>query len=197
MYSHKEAQCIEAVTQLRIKAANRAADKNKIVLEKPASRSSDVIQSKKTPANRVKQILRLPAVLIRFLSILLLRPITTGLHRHKTYQLQQQHKTALASAYTSNTLDSLWHNHGLNEASYSETVCLDLLTQWVDILYGKDAAEAVDIKEMAAKHNTLRATANMPHYTAETLEDFPHFYFGSTINAVVKRLSEQLGEYDK
>jgi len=197
MYSHKEAQCIEAVTQLRIKAANRAADKNKIVIEKPASRSSDVIQWKKTPANRVKQILALPAVLIRFLSILLLRPITAGLHRHKIYQLQQQHKAALASAYTSNTLDSLWHSHGLNEANYSETVCLDLLTQWVDILYGKKASEAVDIKEMAAKHNTLRATANMPHYTAEIPEDFPRFYFGSTINAVVRRLSEQLGEYDK
>ncbi|OUR81476.1 hypothetical protein A9Q82_10120 [Cycloclasticus sp. 46_120_T64] len=197
MYSHKEAQCIEAVTQLRIKAANRAADKNRVVFKKPLGRLRDVSQWKKTPANRVKQILALPAALIRVVSILLLLPITAGLHRYKIYQLQQQHKTALASAYTSNSLDSLWHSHGLNEASYSETVCLDLLTQWVNILYGKDAAEAVDIKEMAGKHNTLRATANIPHYTAEIPEDFPRFYFGSTINAVVRRLSEQLGEYAK
>ena len=86
------------------------------------------------------------------------------------------------------TLDALWRRHGLKN-SLSESA-IDLLCQWVDILYGSGRSAELKIRERKLEIGREITEANRPYYAGE--KGAAHFYFGKPIDILIDELSEKL-----
>lgn len=96
---------------------------------------------------------------------------------------------------TIKTLESLWQLHGLDEYKYSSEERLELLSEWIEILYGKRIAEGLNLNQRVEAMAIRHAEANRPYYEGKS--DAPHFYFVSPVDSLIRELSEELPEYDQ
>lgn len=108
------------------------------------------------------------------------------------------------------TLDALWSLHGLendplsfhddlatwaflhgphNDVDHSE-MALNLLCQWVDILYGTGRSVDLKIHERAREIERQMGEANRPYYEGQ--KGAPHYHFGSPLESLIKELSDEL-----
>lgn len=86
------------------------------------------------------------------------------------------------------TLDALWRRHGLK--NYWSEIALDLLCQWVDILYGSGRSAELKIRERELEIDRQNTETNRPYY--EGKKGAPHFYFEKPIDTLIDKLSEEL-----
>lgn len=86
------------------------------------------------------------------------------------------------------TLRALWSRHG--RKNDSSEVALNLLCQWVDILYGSGRSAELRIRERELEICRQTTEANLPYY--EGKKGAAHFYFGDPMDTLVDELSERL-----
>jgi hypothetical protein len=86
------------------------------------------------------------------------------------------------------TLRALWSRHGRKGDSSASAV--DLLCQWVDILYGSGRSAELKIRERELEICRQTTEANLPYY--EGKKGAAHFYFGEPVDILIDKLSEEL-----
>lgn len=91
------------------------------------------------------------------------------------------------------TLRSLWHLHGLSERACTNEGRLQLLSEWIKILYGESIAESVNLNQRLEAIMSTHERVNRPYY--EGGSEATRFFFGSPVDCLIKELSEELGEY--
>jgi hypothetical protein len=86
------------------------------------------------------------------------------------------------------TLRALWSRHGRKRDS--SEFALDLLCQWVDILYGLGRSAQLRIRERYVEIGHDITELNRPYYQGK--KGAAHFYLGEPIEVLIDKLSEEL-----
>jgi hypothetical protein len=86
------------------------------------------------------------------------------------------------------TLRALWSRHGRKGDSSESAV--DLLCQWVDILYGSGRSAELKIREQVREIDRGIGELNRPWYDGQ--KGAAHFYCGQPIDTLIDKLSEEL-----
>ena len=207
MVRDKEYQCITAGRQARVASAQRRLDDlydNGKPFDNPLGGVSWDLDEDGAARNKIKKILLLPvAVLLIAFSTLLVVPIAYLAHRWDIYKQKQTLKREVADEKTRpsdtelpalKTLDALWQLHGLLESKYSSDERLDLLSQWLEILYGTDVAEDLAIKHRVDAIGARHLKANRSYH--EYQYGAAHFNFAAAVESLIRQLSDELFEYD-
>ncbi|ATX81704.1 hypothetical protein Ga0123462_0835 [Mariprofundus ferrinatatus] len=91
------------------------------------------------------------------------------------------------------TVLNLWHLHGIERRKYGQCNPVELLNQWLDILYGEGTADKLDIEGRCSQIGQRHARVNIPYYTEENA---PHFYFRNPFDCILEQLSAELSGYE-
>ena len=91
------------------------------------------------------------------------------------------------------TLRSLWQLHGLSERACTNEGRLQLLSEWIEILYGESVAKGINLNQRLTAIMSIHERVNRPYYEGES--DATHFFFGSPVDGLIMELSEELREY--
>jgi hypothetical protein len=147
------------------------------------------------PRTILKQIALMPIVSIRLLILSLLAPFDYMAHLRNLARKSATLKDEIRRLRTNpmpldepsvRTLRDLWFHCGISDAVPQ----LDLLCQWVDILYGSGRSAELKIRERVREIGRQMGEANLPYY--EGKEGACHFYFRQPIDTVMDELSEEL-----
>ena len=132
-------------------------------------------------------ILRLPALPLQYLSHM--RSVT---HRRQCLrqELTQLERPPCLQALPGKTLLDLWGSYGFEEGEFQECASIELVSAWLDILYGPDTTKAMDIEVRLERINRRRANlrARSPNVTC--------VLWIPRMNQVVQDLSRELPPYD-
>lgn len=178
--------------------------KNGVPFDSPLSGFSVGIDWKDEPRERTKQILFMPIAFFLVAFLALLVPVMYILHLLEVQNKKRSLKTEIAGKNTNptntetptiKTLESLWQLHGLDEYKYSSEDRLELLSKWIEILYGKRIAEGLNLNQRVEAMAIRHAEANRPYY--EGKGDALHFHLVSPVGSLIRELSEELPEYDQ
>jgi len=90
------------------------------------------------------------------------------------------------------TLYGLWQLHGLNANSHPDE-SRKLLSEWIEILYGKKVLESLDFDQRLEDILATHARMNRPYYEGDS--EAPYFVFMPPVRCLIKELSKELGEY--
>lgn len=139
------------------------------------------------------QVALLPITLIAALILLLLSALIyvedlRKLPRRRaalTEKLRRLRASPLPLDNSVRTLRDLWFRCEINDAVPQ----LDLLCQWVDILYGSGRCAELKIRERVREMYRQQGEANRPYFDAE--EDI-HFLFVPPVDILIRELSEEL-----
>lgn len=93
-----------------------------------------------------------------------------------------------------NTLWSLWKLYGL-EKSFSSEARIDLVRNWIDILYGKEVADKLNIEGRVKE--TMARNAGVSESFHESNNELHHncILFMNPVDSVVRDLSKELQSY--
>ncbi|WP_210446965.1 hypothetical protein [Vibrio crassostreae] len=91
------------------------------------------------------------------------------------------------------TLSNLWHYHGFEHISISHEVCIQLVQERIDLLYGNSVAEKFDLNEMLLQKHTIAARLNSSSYKEGT--PLIHFNIDNKLRAVIREISSELALY--
>jgi hypothetical protein len=108
-----------------------------------------------------------------------LRERILGLKRHPVH----------LEAPRERTLRGLWAHYGLTDWRHPG-IDLDLLCDWVDILYGAGRSAELGIRERVGELGRRNVEANRPYY--ERRPGAAHWYFGKPMDVVLEELSKEL-----
>ena len=148
---------------------------------------------------KIKRTLLLPIALIAFI---LVDVLTVGVNMRETHieKRKLQAKILKEKIIPKNlespktkTLASLWQLHGLSERACTNEERLQLLSEWIEILYGESIAKGVNLNQRLETIMSMHAIANRPYYDDES--GAAHFYFGPPVDCLISELSEELPEY--
>lgn len=205
--SIRELQCLEKAHEARIASARRRLEdlrKNGVPFDSPLSGFSVGIDWKDEPRERTKQILFMPIAFFLVVFLALMVPVMYILHLLEVQNQKRSLKTEIAGENikptntetpTIKTLESLWQLHGLNEYKYSSAERLELLSKWIEILYGKKIAEGLNLNQRVEAIAIRHVEANRPYYEGKS--EALHFSFVSPVDSLMRELSEELPEYDQ
>ena len=202
--SDEERCCIVISHQARLAAANaRLAEleKNGIPFDSPISGIAGGIEWEENIGGRIMQAAILPLVLVFSLFLYVMTPVAYIQHLRKVHQKKKELEReiqAIESELLSDQVpdrkdvESLWRLHGLDERKYSLDERVNLLSNWIDTLYGKDASNNLRLKSKAEDIAERNFKANLPCYEDK---DAPHFRFVSPVDSMARQLSEELPPY--
>ena len=148
---------------------------------------------------KIKRALLLPIVLI---ALILVDVLTVGVNLWETHSDKRKLQAKILKeeiipknleAPKTKTLDSLWQLYGLSERACTNEERLQLLSEWIEILYGESIAKGVNLNQRLETIMSMHAIANRPYYDGES--GAAHFYFGSPVDCLISELSEELPEY--
>jgi hypothetical protein len=146
----------------------------------------------------VKQIALMPITLVLLLILALLTPFAYVVHLRNLVRERAMLKDEIRRLGSSplpldevseRTLLALWSHCGLSNAE-CPAAKLDLLCQWVDILYGSGRASELKIRERLSEIGRRMSEANRPYY--DGIEGALRYHFGDPIDTVITELSEEL-----
>jgi hypothetical protein len=144
----------------------------------------------------LKQIVLMPIALSMMLILILLAPFDYVAHLRTLARKRATLRDEIRRLRTSplqtdepsvRTLRDLWFYCGINTARVSK---LDLLCQWVDVLYGSGRSVELKIRERVQEIGRRMSEANR-HYN-EGQEGKIHYQFVPPIDSLIRELSEQL-----
>jgi hypothetical protein len=204
MISNMERECIEMAHQARLSAARSChveLEKNGVPFDSPVSGIASGINWNETLGGKIKQIAIIPLALLFVLFLMAMTPIAYILHLRKVHKKRKETEREIQTLETellseqvpdSKDVESLWRLHGLDERKYSLDERMSLLSSWIDILYGKDVSQKLNLKSRVAEIADRSLKANLRCY-----EDMgaPHFRFASPVNSVVYQVTKELPLY--
>jgi len=91
------------------------------------------------------------------------------------------------------TLLELWNLYGMNYREHGKDRCVQLLNQWLEILYEEGTADRLDVAGRCRRMGLRHARANIPYYTEE---DAPHFFFRNPFDCVLEQVSGELPHHE-
>lgn len=201
MLSKKEIECIERARQAKLDAAmTRLAElrKNGVPFDNPLEGFTGKIEWKEDIGQRIIQIAFLPIGLILVILLFLTIPfgymLTIWEAREKKSELMREIKVLEMEPLSSvvpddKNLESLWMIHGLDELNYSSDERLNLLSTWIDILYGTAVTKNLRLGARLDESRRRQFYANRSYYEGK---DAPHFHFASPVDSLVRELSAEL-----
>jgi hypothetical protein len=153
-------------------------------------------------AGKVKQVLILPIAFILILFLVLLTPLMyidytlkkkrRKAHLTKTMQPTQDNKLDVEFP-GKKTIYALWAANRPSSGKLKAFHRLDLLYEWVDILYGEGTARRLKLRRRGTKIVQRQVEANAAYYEEENA---PHFFFKQPAEILAEQLSQELPFYD-
>lgn len=92
------------------------------------------------------------------------------------------------------TLKALWQCYGIDE-KYGKDNQLNIISCWIEILYGKQTRQTIDLEQIATTLRKEQITANTSWYKKDP--DATKFYFNDSATSLVRFISENLPPYSE
>ena len=203
--SNNERDCIEIACQARQAAATaRLAElkKNGVPFENPISDLAGGITWNESLVGKLKQIALLPLLLVYVLVAFAMVPIFYILNLWDVYLKKKELKREIKALEVESLSDevpdekdvkSLWRLHGFEERECSLDEKLNLLSDWIRTLYGRDVLMNLRLQSRVDKIAEIRVKVNLPYYRGE--EGAGHFILAPTVDTLLRQLSEELPLY--
>ena len=200
-----ERQCLEQALIIKSNLAHqRLAElrKNRLPLEHPLTGFMTQVEWEKDPKKRMIQLLLMPLEIILIVFVWLLTvPIAYIYNIGSTYIEKNDLKKEI-KLYDLNfestkkpiikTVESLWELHGLDD-EYDMDECIDLLDNWIKILYGAETARNINVSQKVNIISAKRIELNRSYYENPSVG--PHFHFVPLLRSVIASISNELGVY--
>ena len=206
MISNRERDCIKKTRQTTMTAAKtRLIDikSNGIPFDSPVNGITDGFIWNESLGGKIKQIALLPIYLLFVLVSFAMTPIAYIKHLRKANHEKKELEKAILVLETESlsgqapdvkNLESLWALHGLDERECSHDQQISVLCGWIDVLYGENASECLNINTKVGDITGRNLQANLRCYEDV---DAPHFRFASPVDSLVRQVSEELPLYEK
>jgi hypothetical protein len=209
MVLSEEIKCIEMARVARL----RSAQGNLIVLEQGMPYSGPMSgifgrKGDKSDPLTMKKILFFPIAIFLIGLLALMTPFDYIGERRKHAKRKSKLRAmikeldapvASPQVPTVKTIEALWNLHGLEDQNYwersgfSQETRLDVLSKWVETLYGQETCLNTKLHERAADTLRRQAAANRPWYQGDPTA--AHFHFVELVTGLVRDLSDELPPY--
>ena len=118
--------------------------------------------------------------------------------RQKKHRLEREIadetiKPEIMSMPTVKNLKALWQLHGLDQHKYNSDERLELLSKWLESLYGKDMVANIDLNHRVKAISVRHVKANLPYYEGRC--GAAHFHFVPPVECLIAELSKELPGY--
>jgi len=197
--------CIAKARELRLRVAENSLNAlvaHGLPFEGPAAGITLRIQWAKDFGGRLKQIAFYPIALALILVLLVGTPFFYVGHLRKVAKAKADLKRKISllraeppstEAPEHKTLDFLWALHGVEEDECNFDERLQLLSDWIAILYGPGLAEDLRLRDRIEEIARGYSKANRSYYEGR---GGPHFHFKPPLDALISKLSGELPRYD-
>jgi hypothetical protein len=96
----------------------------------------------------------------------------------------------LAKCHKTKSITTLWKLYGLNEMRYSTEHKLDVLDQWIQVLYAESVATNINVHEIYDNISNSQHNANRSYYLNDP--SAVHFHFVPPFQSLLSRLEKSL-----
>lgn len=203
MMSPKERRCLHASLQ----ATSHVAERHLLEVERVGRPFDNPlsglrrIEWRRSTIGKLKQVLLLPVAVVLVGLLGLAVPFlylghlwsVTSEKRELRRRASRRGSRAKIAAPEIKTIAALWAVYGLQGVEYEEHDQIEVLLQWLRILYGKDFAESIDLDERLESIKYRHRQANRPY--VEGVPGAAHYRFVPAIEVLVNELSQELPYY--
>jgi len=204
--STKEMECVRVALDAKLLAAKHRLDeirKNGIPFESPISGFTGKFEWDEKTGKIIIQFLLMPIAFLLILFLMLLTPIAYITHIRDSYKKKQEISNEINNLKQSTqpyevpkmkSLEFLWNLHGLDEYKYNTTERITVLKKWITVLYGEEIKSKLNFEARLDEITKRHAEANIPFY--QGVEGAAHFHFMSSVDSLIRDLTNELPEYD-
>ena len=196
--TEREAACVRLAHEKRIELLKaRLREASPIRLENPLSEPAR-IQWRDTTRGRVFQVLMSPVVAILTIVLVLLAPFMY-LADHRSRWIERRKMRAeiarrrngagLLLEIENNTVEALWHGCEVAEMGLSQETEIDLLGQWIEMLYDRETRESLELESRITRIQAERAAAAKKRSKDILVSYMP------VLSVIVRELSAELPPY--
>lgn len=196
--SAREIVCVRLAREKRIELLEaRLREPSPIRFENPLTEPAR-IQWRDTTRGRVRQILMSPVIAILTIVLVLLAPFTYLADHRARWIERRQMRAEIARLLSDDgplpeteykTVEALWHACDIPEMGLSHEAELELLGQWVEMLYDRETRESLDLAGRVARIHADRA-ASAKRRSKDILVTYM-----PVMSVVVRELSAELPPY--
>jgi serine/threonine protein kinase len=134
--------------------------------------------------------------LVLYLIFAIFTPVAFGIHLIKHWARCRALKARIkelqaipALMLLTDTVSELWRLHGLDDSEYSVKTQVDLLAEWIDVLYGQGTSRRLLIQERARTEETRRCESKL-RILRETID--LHFHYVPVAQVLAADVSNEL-----
>lgn len=152
---------------------------------------------------KIKQIVLLPVMLVMYSFLLIMTPFIYAVHWRNVHKEKSKLRDEINrwsseprsfKVPDSKQLASLWAVHGLESYGYAFEIQVDLLREWLDILYGNDISDALHLRDRISEIETQQADTRIQFNKKN--RQIPHVTLTPPIPTLIRRLSDELPPYE-
>lgn len=196
--SGREAACVRLAHEKRVELLEaKLREASPIRFENPLTEPAR-IQWRHSTRGRIFQVLMSPVVAILTIVLVLLAPFTY-LSDHRTRWIERRQMRAEIARLRNDaeplpeienkTVETLWHACGIPEMGLTQEAEIQLLEQWVEVLYDRETRESLDLAGRIARIQAERAAAAQRRRKDILVTLMP------VMSVVVRELSAELPRY--
>lgn len=200
----QEIQCIFKAREYKLSVVKDYLEdltRNGEKFENPLAGFGPGITWEEDRAKRFKQIMFLPVALM--LTVVLVFSTPIGYISHLVEMRNKKNKAKEEILRLSEVpseivfpveknISALWDLQGLDGGEYTPDLKLQLIHEWLDILYGPGTADALNIEGHIQDIARGHAEANRSFYEGK---GGPHILFVPPVETMIKEISKELSEY--
>lgn len=203
MEHSKELQCLKVAAEMRVTSAEASLtdlQKNPPSFNSPMAGVGWDVKWKEDIVGRIQQVFLIPVVALFVCVSVLMVPVCYVMHIYGIWKSKRELKKTIKANTNlvdfhfpaQKTIESLWRAHGFGkyEASMEEEALL--LERWIEILYGKDAVQGLNLYDRLRGIRQSRIKGDLAYYRGESSV---HCHFGPAAEALVRQLSEEFPPY--
>lgn len=206
MLNEKEVQCIHKANEVRLASAQRRlieVCENGIPFDNPLNEVNWKRDWNVSPVDRAKLIFSLPSWCIFIILLALITPFSYILHLQNVHNIKKNilNETFKKQVNIQNlegpenkTLESLWNLYGLNNGEYDIKDKIKLLTDWIEILYGEQSNENLDLNQELSSIVDEHVKTDTLYFQYNV--NATNLLFKSPIQLLIFKLSKGLREYE-
>lgn len=200
MEHSKELQCIKVAAEARVADAKiELADlrENPPSFESPLAGFAWDFKWKDDTAGRRNQVLLMPVAVLVVSFLALMIPVFYCINFFEIWQRKHELKKTIKTNTSlvdpqypaQKTIESLWRLHGCRVGMEEEAL---LLERWIEILYGTDAAQELNLYDRLRGIMQSRIRGDIAYYSGES---DVHCHFGPPVEALISQLSDEFPNY--
>lgn len=197
-HPQREVACVRLACEKRIDLLEaKLREASLIRFENPLTEPAR-IQWRDTTRGRALQVLLLPLVAILTIVLLLLASISYLDDHWSRWRERRQMRAEIARLRNdaeplpeieNKTVETLWHACGIPEMGLTQEAEIQLLEQWVEVLYDRETRESLDLAGRIARIQAERAAAAQRRPREFFVTYMP------VMSVVVRELSAELPPY--